>query len=70
MKITVIKPRSAASDERGEAILRSTFGVGKHRCTLTIDPAMAATRGAAGTLCAQWEPIPKRLNKHEMVQTV
>jgi hypothetical protein len=66
MRLTVIKPRGSASVDR--EILRSTFGVGKYRCTLTIDPTMVAVHGAVGALCVQWEPIPDRLNKKELAE--
>jgi hypothetical protein len=56
MRLTVIKPRGSASVDR--EILRSTFGVGKYRCT----------HGAVGALCVQWEPIPDRLNKKELAE--
>jgi hypothetical protein len=62
MKVIVFKPADQETALPRDAILRSTFKVGRFTCTLTVDCGAVAP-GASGMMWAEWKPdLPRKLN--------
>ena len=70
MKLVVFKPDGQQTALPRDAILRSTFKVGRFTCTLTVDcGAIASGQPASGMMRAEWKPdLPRKLNARAIAE--